>query len=130
MVSRDQMKQFMRDVVRCMEFDQDSGGGVRVGIVTYNWFGVIRLHLNAGTNKNDVITKINSLPTPTLGTNMAAGLAKLPQMFTSSQGDRCKVCNVAIVLSDGAQIQGNVFFWLDQLKPPPKYNIKFFTVRK
>ena len=124
------MQQFMRDVVECMEFDQDSGGGVRVGIVTYNTVGIIHLHLNYGTNKGAVISAISSLPAPGGGTNMAAGLAKLKQMFISTQGDRCKVCNVAIVLSDRDQTQGPVFWWLDQLKPPPKYNIKFFTVRK
>ena len=124
------MKQFMREVVWCMEFDQNSGGGVRVGIVLYSSSGTIHRFLNQGTTRFEVLAAISAMPEPSGGTNMKTGLDLLPQVFTSSQGDRCKVCNVAIVLTDYDQSQGDVFPALDQLKAPPLYNIKFFAVGK
>ena len=120
----------MKEVVWCMEFDQNSGGGVRVAIVTYNTGGTVRLYLNQGTTRGSVIARINALPNPSGGTNMRAGLDRLRDVYTSSRGDRCKVCNVAIVLSDRDQTQGDVFPRLDLLKAPPIYNIKFFSVCK
>merc|ERR1711962_1855571 len=78
------------------------GGKVRVGINVYSTFHEVEFQLNTYNNKVDMFNAIDNLPFKGQGTNTGSALETMrSEMFTSANGDRVNVGDVAIVISDG-----------------------------
>jgi len=74
---------------------------VRIGLLSYNTF---LFHLNSYTSKNDVIAAITKTKRPSPDLDFAETLRFLRTvMFSSINGDRKNVRNVAVVVSNGMQ---------------------------
>ncbi|WAR09787.1 K319L-like protein [Mya arenaria] len=93
------MLEFCKDIVKGADIDS---GSVRVGVLIYSTEVEIQFHLNRYSTNAQVIDAIDKIPYIYGSTNTADALLTMHQtMFTSANGDRQGVTNVAIVLTDG-----------------------------
>ena len=93
------MLRFCKDLLHAANIDS---GAVRVGIVSYNSYATVEFHLNQYNTKSDLFNAINYIPWRRGATNTAAGLLTMhSRMFTAANGDRDKVANIAILVTDG-----------------------------
>lgn len=84
-----------------MNADIDSGN-VRVGIVMYSTEVNIQFHLNQYSSRAAMFEKIDNIEYIPGNTNTAGGIQTMRRdMFTSVNGDRPNVRNVAVVMTDG-----------------------------
>ncbi|CAH1788337.1 unnamed protein product [Owenia fusiformis] len=74
----------------------------RIGVITFFTNAIIRFHLNEYNNRADVYGAIDRIPYTGGATNTPEALQLMRlSMFTSQNGDRPDVPNVALVLTDG-----------------------------
>jgi collagen type VI alpha len=79
-----------------------NGGDVRVGVMTFSTEVFVSFYLGAHSTKRDVTRAILNIPYIYGSTNTADGLHTLrTEMFNPANGDRDRVPNVAIVITDG-----------------------------
>ena len=97
------VQQFVKDVISKMEVGLNRA---RIGVISYADDAIFRFSLDQYSSKKDILTAIDRLPYTGGKTNTADALEMLTtDMFTSGNGDRDDVDNVAIIVSDG---QSNV----------------------
>ena len=90
---------FVAHLLKEAEIDN---GQVRVGLMSYSTDVHIHFHLGAFKKEADIKREIEETPYKPGSTNTAdALLAMRSEMFTKQNGDRKKVPNVAVVITDG-----------------------------
>lgn len=95
----EKMKQFVKDLLKEADVDR---GSTQVGIVTYSTGVYIQFHLNKYHSLSAMLRAVDEIPYRYGSTNTADSLKVLrSQMFTSHNGDRPNVRNVAIIVTDG-----------------------------
>ncbi|CAG5124866.1 unnamed protein product, partial [Candidula unifasciata] len=95
----DLIKDFIKVFLYEAEID---GGTVRVGLLIYSTDVHIQFHLNQYKTKVNLFNAIDDIPYRHGSTNTADGLKVMrTEMFTSENGDRRDVDNIAIVITDG-----------------------------
>ncbi|KAL8562983.1 hypothetical protein ACOMHN_004675 [Nucella lapillus] len=93
------MLQFVNDLVDDFDIGSDL---VRVGVVKYASSVYTELHLNDHFNKASVKSAISSIYYTSGGTYTHKALEQVrTSMFTSANGDRSAIPNIAIVITDG-----------------------------
>ena len=93
------MLQFCKDLVDYADVDS---GSVRIGVMIYSTDVEPIFHLNRYTTSGDIKNAIDQIPYIYGSTNTADSLLELhSRFFTTSNGDRPGVDNIAIVLTDG-----------------------------
>jgi hypothetical protein len=93
--------QFMASIVRILDV---SPYGTRVGVVLYSKLAENKFYLNTYQYKDDVINAILRLERDYMGgtTNTSGGLRTMHfEQFTTFNGDRSYIKNIAIVITDG-----------------------------
>lgn len=86
-------------LVRDIDFEN---GNVRIGVAIFSNEAKVIFHLNAYQTKADIIDAVSRIPYEYGQTNTASALELMrTQMFSSINGDRAGVPNVAIVITDG-----------------------------
>lgn len=79
----------------------------RVAIITYSDLAAVKFYLNKYTTRDQVINALSSIGLPGGTTNTQAALSlAYNDVFTTANGDRSSVNNIAVVLTDGGS---NVF---------------------
>ncbi|KAJ8319985.1 hypothetical protein KUTeg_001572 [Tegillarca granosa] len=92
-------KTFVTDLLRNAEIDS---GLVRVGIVTYSTNVDVRFNLNTYSTKTQIFDAIQNIEYTYGSTNTAGAIGRMRNtMFTTANGDRPNVPNVAIIITDG-----------------------------
>ncbi|XP_033728441.1 uncharacterized protein LOC117317678 isoform X2 [Pecten maximus] len=77
-------------------------GRVRVGIIVYSSDVQIQFHLDTYSTKAAIMAAIDSIDFMPGSTNTAGGLRRMRNdMFTPQKGDRPRVQNIAIIITDG-----------------------------
>jgi len=95
----EQMKSFVSQLVN--KFDIESGNS-RVGLVTYSSIVDASFNLSTFTSRAEVRAAISGLTYSAGKTNTADALAHVRQvMLQPAAGDRARVPNVVVVLTDG-----------------------------
>ena len=93
------MKNFIKKMLSSADID---GGSVRVGINVFSDKSKVAFNLNTYDNKNDVFGAIDAI-SYTRGSSYLPGALKTvrTQMFTTANGDRAGVRNIAVIVTDG-----------------------------
>lgn len=93
------MLDFAKDIVDKADVDT---GSVRVGVLIYSTEVEIQFHLNRYTRGRDVKDAIDEIPYIYGSTNSADALMTMHNvMFTTQNGDRPDVENIAFMITDG-----------------------------
>lgn len=93
------MTAFVLDFLENADIDS---GNVRVGIVSYSTKVQVEFYLNSHSTKRQMFDAIDEIPYRYGSTNTYGGLNYMrTKIFTSQNGDRDDVPNVAIILTDG-----------------------------
>ena len=98
------MKRFIIGIVRSLRIGWKN---VRVAVVSFSTKAVVNFHLNRHHNKRSLIRAIHRIRYRRGGTNTHYALRKLRRsVFRRRHGDRRRVPNIAIVLTDGKSSNG------------------------
>ncbi|XP_033728444.1 collagen alpha-1(XII) chain-like [Pecten maximus] len=90
---------FVKDLLSNADIDS---GRVRVGTLIYSTGVEVRFNLNEFNTKADVFRAIDNIPYILGNTNTAGGIRVMStEMFTSRNGDREGIPNIAFVITDG-----------------------------
>ncbi|XP_041374199.1 uncharacterized protein LOC121387240 [Gigantopelta aegis] len=93
------MKNFVKDLLKNVDLDS---GAVRVGVVIYSTRVSVMFHLNQHKSRRAYMRAVDEIPYQYGSTNTAGGLKTMrTEMFTKQNGDRRRVKNVCIVVTDG-----------------------------
>lgn len=93
------MKNFVKDLVNKADIDS---GSVRVGVLMYSSGVHVEFQMNEHSSKSSILAAIDEIVYMYGSTNTADGLETMTnKMFTSANGDRSGVDDVAIVITDG-----------------------------
>ena len=93
------MKDFVKDFL--LEADIDNGK-VRVGLLMYSTEDYVQFYLNTYATKDDIYDAVDAMPYRYGSTNTADALQTMRvDMFSTINGDRAGVDNIAIILTDG-----------------------------
>ncbi|XP_041374607.1 matrilin-2-like [Gigantopelta aegis] len=92
------MRKFLHDFLSIASIDN---GDVRVGLVIFSTQSHIQFNLKDYNSKSGVLNAIDNVPYKKGRTNTASGLLKMRKMFRVKFGDRRRVKNMAIVITDG-----------------------------
>ncbi|KAK3083543.1 hypothetical protein FSP39_025167 [Pinctada imbricata] len=93
------MLKFCKDFLHAANIDS---GDVRVGIVSYSTSVTVEFQMNKFKTKSDIYDAIDKIPWRYGSTNTADALQTMhTDMFTTDNGDRADVRNIAIVVTDG-----------------------------
>ena len=98
------MLSFVANVVSQMNIGPN---GVRVGVVTYGFFGTDRIFLNSYSTASSLVQAIQAISATGDWSNLANGLNQAyTSQFTTANGDRANVQNVVVVIAPAKSDQG------------------------
>ncbi|XP_021375367.1 uncharacterized protein LOC110464458 isoform X14 [Mizuhopecten yessoensis] len=101
-VGEDNFRKQINFVKQLLSNSDIDSGAVRAGVLIYSTGVEVQFQLNTYKTKNSMFTAIDNIQYIYGSTNTADGLRTMRQeMFTTVNGDRPDVMNIAIVITDG-----------------------------
>ena len=121
----DELKQFLANVVDQFKVGADKN---RVAVVRFSDIAQLEFRLNEFYNMDDIKDTILKMPFRDLDTNTSGGIREtVKNVFSGSPGDRPRVCNVALLITDGVSTV-EVNNTLPDAAKAKQQNIQFFVV--
>lgn len=92
------MKTFVKYVVSKVDI---TNGSSRVGVYTFSNQAKLEFSLNTYSTNTDVLKAVDKIPQAFGNTNTAAGFRAIRTAFSQTNGDRDRVPNIAVLITDG-----------------------------
>ena len=94
-----QQMDFIHTIATQVDYDN---GGIRFGVSTFSSAAHVHFNLNATSDLTSLQRELRAIPYLFGSTNTAEGIRKVrTEMFTEALGDRPKIPNILILLTDG-----------------------------